>query len=384
MVVLSLSRPQIEKEARKMRFVVDRDVLQDNISKVISAAASSKVASVLECVLIEVEDVIVFTTNDMKMQMQTEFQAEIIERGAALLKAKLFADIVKKLPSGEVEIVREDNEVKIRCKKIEFKLPTLDPLDFPKMDKKPTDSFCIFDAKDFTDAMTKVIFATSRDETRPTFTGVLFEKDGSKINIVGMDGHRLAICKKVYKESESDFSKIIPAENLNDIAKIIGIEDTDRVKVSFFENQALFEIGSTNVIVTLITGKFFDYKNVLPTEYSTKIKIDRDVLEGALERASIVSKDDKTNVQAVIFETVGMTFRVSSFSTDGRYEEDVMCEVEGKDVRVGFNVKYFLDVLKVLDGQIDLYITSSTSPSIVKQPEDDDYVYLVLPVKMPE
>ncbi|WAM31578.1 DNA polymerase III subunit beta [Caldicellulosiruptor naganoensis] len=367
-----------------MRFVVDKEVLQDNISKVIYSAASTKVTSILECVLIEAEDVVVLTTNDMKMQIQTEFNAEILEKGAALVKAKLLSDIVKKLPSGDVEIIKEDNEVKVRCQKIEFRLPSLDPLDFPKMDRKPVDSYCEFVATEFEDAMDKVIFATSKDETRPTFTGVLFEREEDFVNLVGMDGHRLAICKLKPIEVDGEFSEIVPAENLDDITKIIDIEEADKVRVSFFENQALFEIGSTSIIVTLIAGRFFDYKNVIPTEYSTRISISSDVLESTLERASIVSKDEKTNVQAVIFEVSGMLFRVMSYSTDGRYEEDVLCDVEGKDIRIGFNVKYFLDVLKVLDGQVDLYITSNTSPSIVRPQDDQNYIYLVLPVKMPE
>ncbi|WAM33866.1 DNA polymerase III subunit beta [Caldicellulosiruptor morganii] len=367
-----------------MKFVVDKDILQDNISKVIFSASSTKVTSVLECVLIEAEDVIVLTTNNMKMQIQTEFNGEILEKGAALIKAKLLADIVKKLPSGDVEIIREDNEVKVRCQKIEFRLPSLDPLDFPKMDRKPTDSFCEFTASEFEDAMEKVIFATSKDETRPTFTGVLFEREDDFVNLVGMDGHRLAINKLKPIDMDGEFSKIVPAENLDDITKIIDIEEAEKVRVSFFESQALFEIGSTSVIVTLIAGRFFDYKNVIPSEYSTKVSILSDVLESTLERASIVSKDEKTNVQAVIFEVSGMLFRAISYSADGRFEEDVMCDVEGKDIRIGFNVKYFLDVLKVLDGQIDLYITSSTSPSIVRARDDQNYIYLVLPVKMPE
>ena len=368
-----------------MKFVVDKDILQDNISKVIPAAASTKVTSILECVLIEAEDSIVFTTNDMKMQMQTEFEAEILERGAALVKAKLFSDIVKKLPDGDVEVIREENEVKIRSQKIEFRLPTLDPLDFPKMDKKPAESFCEFVASEFVDSIDKVIFATSKDETRPTFTGVLFEREENDfVNLVGMDGHRLAICKIKPVEVEGSFSKIVPADNLDDITKIIDIEEAEKVRVSFYENQATFEIGSTTVIVTLIAGKFFDYKSAIPTEYSTKISISTDVLESTLERASIVSKDEKTNIQAVIFETSGMMFTVRSMSADGRYEEDVLCSVEGKDIRIGFNVKYFLDVLKVLDGEINLFITSQTSPSIVQKPDDENYIYLVLPIEMPE
>jgi len=377
--------PPIKEEGTKMRFVVDKSTLQDNISKVIPAAASTKVTSVLECVLIEAEDVVVFTTNDMKMQMQTEFEAEILERGSALLKAKLLSDIVKKLPSGDVEVIREENEVKIRSQKIEFRLPTLEPLDFPKMDRKPSESFCEFVASEFVDAVDKVIFATSKDETRPTFTGVLFEKeDDDFVNLVGMDGHRLAICKIKPVAVEGSFSKIVPAENLDDITKIVDIEEPEKVRVSFFENQATFEIGSTTVILTLISGKFFDYKSAIPTEYSTKISISSDVLESTLERASIVSKDEKTNIQAVIFETNGMMFTVKSVSADGRYEEDVLCSVEGKDIRVGFNVKYFLDVLKELDGEINLFITSQTSPSIVQKPDDPNYIYLVLPIKMPE
>ncbi|ADL41384.1 DNA polymerase III, beta subunit [Caldicellulosiruptor obsidiansis OB47] len=368
-----------------MRFVVDKDILQDNISKVIFSAASTKVSSILECVLIEAEDSIIFTTNDMKMQMQTEFKAEILQRGAALVKAKLFSDIVKKLPDGDVEVIREENEVKIRSQKIEFRLPTLDPLDFPKMEKKPSESFCEFVASEFEDAIDKVIFATSKDETRPTFTGVLFEREEDEfVNLVGMDGHRLAICKIKPVEVDGNFSKIVPADNLDDITKIIDIEEAEKVRVSFYENQATFEIGSTTVIVTLISGKFFDYKSAIPTEYSTKISISADVLESTLERASIVSKDEKTNIQAVIFETNGMMFTVRSMSADGRFEEDVLCSVEGKDIRIGFNVKYFLDVLKVLDGEINLFITSQTSPSIVQKPDDENYIYLVLPIKMPE
>lgn len=368
-----------------MKIIVDRETLYENISKVTKVAAQVKVSSILECVLIEAENVVVFTTNNMKIQLQTEFNAKIYEKGTALVKAKLLADIVKSLPDGNVEISSDKDQLIVKSNNVEFKLPCLQTTEYPKMARKATESYCVFSTDDFANAVERVIFAVSKDETKPVFTGVLFEKEDEKVNVVAMDGHRLALCKITPLEAEGDFSKIIPCDGLENVLKIIDIENNaETVKMSFYENQVVFEVGSTTAIINLITGRFFNYKSVIPNSYTTKIQTSVEIMEDVLERAKIIAQGIRTGPPVVILNVVENALKVTTQSPDGDYSEDVTCTIEGDPLRMGFNVKYLLDVLKRLEGEIELQFTGEIQPCVVNKKDRTDYIYLVLPVKIPE
>ncbi|MEZ0537079.1 DNA polymerase III subunit beta [Caldicellulosiruptoraceae bacterium PP1] len=368
-----------------MKIVVDRDLLLKNISKVIPIAVKAKTLNILEYLLIEVEDTVVLTSNDMNVQIQTEFNTEIIEKGSCLVKAKLFSEIIKKMPSNnEIVLEKKNNEIFIHCGKIEFKLPTLDPQDFPKMERKQTENRISINKDEFIKSIDMVVFSASKEDIRPTLKGVLFEKKDDKLFFVALDGHRLSVKNVDYTSIDGEISKIIPAETLDDVTKIAQLEDVEEINISFFENQAYFIIGSTNVICSLIAGKFFDYRNAIPNEHSTKVIINSEILNSSIERATIVTREDKLDAPLVIFDINENSFVVQSISSTGKYDEELLCNVDGKHQRIGFNAKYFLEVFKVIKGDIEIKFVNQTSPCILRLIDDDKFIYVVLPLRMPE
>lgn len=368
-----------------MKIIVDKETLLKNISKVLPVALERKTLQILECILVEVEEEIIFTATDMNTQMQTEFHAEILEKGNALIKARMFYEIVRKMPENtDIIVERIDNEIVLKANRVEFKIPTLNPQDFPKMDRKVSSDYLIIDSEIFTDAIKKVEFSVGSDDKKPYLKGILFEKNNEKLNLVSLDGHRLCIKEIDIAKSNGDFSKIVPAETLRDVVKIIDLEEATQLKITFFENQALFELGSTNIITTLITGKFFDYKSAIPDEFLTIVNVNSEIICDAIERATIVTKEEKVEAPLVIFEIMNSTLIVESMSVNGRLTEEILCSIEGKDLRIGFNAKYWLQYFGVIKGEIQLLFSGITTPALAKINNSDDYIYLVLPVRIPE
>ena len=233
----------------------------------------------------------------------------------------------------------------------------------------------------------KTIFAVSNDEVRPIFTGSLFEVKDNKLNVVAVDGFRLAWKKKELKEKVKDFKAIIPGKTLTKINNIL-LDSFDKIKIGISKNQALFEMDNCKLVTSILDGEFINYEQVIPEKWETKVTVDKDHIQNSFERISLISSSNiekekrypvKVNVE------IGKII-ISCANQTGDAKEEIIVSSEGKDLEIGFNPKYFLDAFKVIDDkEISIEFGSSISPSIIKAVEEDEeqsYIYMILPIRL--
>ena len=232
----------------------------------------------------------------------------------------------------------------------------------------------------------KTLFAVSTEENRPIFTGSLFEVKQNKLNIVSVDGFRLAL-RSIYLNSQTnDFSAVIPGKTLNEVIKILS-DSFESVKIGVSKNQALFEMDNCKIVTRVLDGEFLNYKSVIPENWETKVKVNKSNLQNSFERISLISsssveKEKKYPVKVNV--DIGKIV-ISCTNQTGDAKEELFVETEGKNLEAGFNPKYFLDSLKSIDDEeIYLEFGTSISPCLIKSTENKDYVYMILPIRIKE
>ena len=235
------------------------------------------------------------------------------------------------------------------------------------------------------DMIKKTIFAVSAEENRPIFTGCLFEIKNNNMCVVAVDGFRLAL-RKIMMTYDGNFSAIVPGKYLNEIIK--NLQDNDEIiDIGIAKNQALFELKNCKIVTRLLEGEFLNYNNVIPEDRETRIKVNKSALQGAVERASIFSitaseKEKKYPIK--MFVSLGSVI-ISCTSQVGDAKEEVIVETEGKELEIGFNPKYLLDALKVIeDEEIYMDFGTNISPCVIRPIADDKFTYMVLPVRLKE
>ena len=222
-------------------------------------------------------------------------------------------------------------------------------------------------------------FSVAQDETRPILQGVLFEIKDKSLNLVALDGYRLAV-KSEYLDSEFDIDVVIPGKTLNEVSKIL--EDVDNlVNITFTKNQILFNLEHTKIISRLLEGKFVNYASLLPQEHKLLVYVNRQDLQNGIERASLMSKEGNSNLIKLKIEDDVLV--ITSNSQLGKVREEVEINMQGEELEIAFNSRYLLDVLKNMEEEvIRLEMTSSITPCVIKAKDNDSYKYLILPVRL--
>ena len=368
-----------------MKFICEKLKLQDAISIAQKAITGKSTMPILEGVYLNAKDSkLTLIGSDVDVSIETIIDAEVVEPGAIVVDAKIFGEIIRKLPNDLVTIetlgVEDGNNIiQITCKKSVFNLVHMNPSDFPELPTiNETKLFSI--PQNLLKNMIKgTSFAIAQDETRPILQGILFEVNNSYLNLVALDGYRLAI-KSELIDSENTISSVIPGKTLNEVAKILE-DSEDVVDITFTTNHILFNLGETKVISRLLEGEFIKYKSLLPQEYKCLVTVNRQDLQNCIERASLMAKEGNTNL--IKFELVGDTLIITSNSQLGKVREEVGVNLQGDEIQIAFNSRYLIDVLKVMDeDEVMLELTSSVSPCVIRSNEADNSKYLVLPVRL--
>lgn len=263
----------------------------------------------------------------------------------------------------------------------------MNPTEFPELPTIDEQNRVELEQNNLKDMIRKTIFAVSTESHRPIFTGCLFEIKDNKINVVAVDGYRLAWKSKVLDESVNDFKVVIPGKTLNEVNKIIS-DSFDKIKISIAKNQALFEMENCKIVTRLLEGEFLEYEKVIPKIWETRIRANKKEIQECFERVSLISmssieKERKYPVKVSV--EIGKIL-ISCKNQAGDAKEEIFLNTEGKNMEIGFNPKYFLDALKAIeDEEIFVEFGSSLSPSIIKSVEEtDDYVYMILPIRIQE
>ena len=371
-----------------MKLVCEKDVILKAINSVTKAVASKTTMPILEGILIQTNDKEVkFTTYDLEIGIEYIMECTVEEQGATVVNAIMFSEIIRKLPDAEIHIeINENNLLVIECEGSLYKLATMNPEEFPELPKIDIENSIEMEQNSLKDMVRKTIFAVSTEENRPIFTGCLFEIRNNKLNVVAVDGFRLAWKSKFLQTAVNDFSAVIPGRTLNEINKILN-DSFDTIKIGVSKNQALFEMENCKVVTRILDGEFLNYKSVIPNSWETRIKVNKSNLQNSFERISLISassieKEKKYPVKVSI-DIGKMT--ISCTNQTGEAKEELYVSTEGKNIEAGFNPKYFLDSLKAIDDEeVFVEFGTSISPCLVKSVENNDYVYMILPIRLKE
>ena len=371
-----------------MKVICEKEKILKGINSVINGVASKTTMPILEGILIQTNDnELKLTSYDLEIGIEYILEAKIEEQGNTVVNATMFSEIIRKLPSKEIKItVNENNLLEIDCEGSLYKLATMNADEFPELPKIYVDNSIDIEQTILKNMIRKTIFAVRQEENRPIFTGCLFEVANNTLNVVAVDGYRLAIKSNILNEKANEFSSVIPGKTLNEVNKIIS-DSFDSVKIGISRNQALFEMENCKIVTRLLDGEFLKYSNAIPQNWETRIKVNKNNIQDCFERISLISsssieKEKKYPVKINI--DIGNDI-ISCSNQMGNAKEEIIVETEGKELEIGFNPKFFLDALKAIDDE-ELYIEFGTniSPCIIKPVENGDYIYMILPIKMKE
>ncbi len=365
-----------------MKIIVEQNKLAKALNIVLKAISTRTTIEILKCIYIDARDnAITLISNDLNIGIEIAIDAEVIEAGKAAIDGRIFSEIIKKLPSEQIEINKTNNDVHISCLNSDFHLTSHDPAEFPELPIVSNDQKIVVDKYVLADMINQTIFATSHDENRPILNGALLDISDGKMTMVAIDLYRVAL-KKINIISKTDCHLVIPAKALNELLKIV-LADNKNMQISIFKTDKYikFSIGDVVLIARLLEGNFINYEKIIPTEYKTKITCSKIELYQAIDRASLIVNQTKNT--SLLFEIKEDYLNITSNTDSRSAQEKVNIELEGPGLKIGFNPKYWLDVLKVIEqDNVVIEMTTSTSPCIVKSEENDNYIYLLLPIRI--
>lgn len=362
-----------------MKLVCSRSDLLNGVQTVSKAVPNKTTMSILQCILINASDKIKLTANDMELGIETIVEGSIIEPGIVALDAKIFLEIVRKFPDGDIRIETNDSyETVITSGDANIKIVGKSGEDFsylPNIEKLDSIILSQFTLREM---IRQTIFSIADNDTNKLMTGELFEVNEDKLRIASLDGHRISIRKVYLKNSYPRKKVVVPGKTLNEISKILN-GDTDKDVVIFFTNKHIvFEFDNTTVVSRLIEGDYFNIDQMLSSDYETKVTINKRKLLDSIDRATLLVKEgDK---KPIIINITDDNMELKLNSTIGSMRELIDISKNGKDLMIGFNPKFLIDALRVIDGdEIDIYLVNPKAPCFIKDSEDS-YVYMILPV----
>lgn len=363
-----------------MKIVCTKSNLLTGVQTVSKAVPNKTTMSILECILVDTTDgVIRLTANDMELGIETVIEGEILEKGMIALDAKIFLEIVRKLPDNDITIETDPSfKTTIICEKAKFNIIGKSGEDFsylPEIEKNDSVIISQFTLKE---VIRQTIFSIADNENNKLMTGELFEINNDMLKVVSLDGHRISIRKIALKNSYESKKVVVPGKTLSEVSKILS-GDMDRdVNIFFTDKHILFEFNDTVVVSRLIEGEYFKIDQMLSSDYETKIKMNKRELLDCIDRATLLVKEgDK---KPIIIDVKDNSMQLKMSSTVGSMDEEIDIEKEGKDLKIGFNPKFLIDALRVIeDEEIMLYMVNPKAPCFIKD-ENESYIYMILPV----
>ncbi len=362
-----------------MKIKLSKDNLLEGIQTVQNVVSSKATLPILSNMLLETRtNVIKLNTTDLDIGISCEIPVDTIEEGAITIPAKRFSDIIRELPAGDILIsTKLNNQIDIEGEKCRFKLLGLPKEEFPKFPEFKDKEVVRIEQKTFKEMLRMTSFAVSHEESRYVLNGILLEIEGDNIRIVATDGRRLAkIEKKLGVAIKKEISAIIPVKAVQEIFRNLGEEG----HISFLmgTNQVLFDIDGVLVATRIIEGEFPNYNQVIPKQTSLKIKMNTKEFLSAIRRANLLATPD---FQAVKFEVFPDKLVISKTTPDvGESREEVPITYGGKELIIGFNPQYLIDVLKNIDQEmIEMELSGPDKAGVIRI---QDYLYLALPMRL--
>ena len=323
-----------------MIFTCEKQKILEGISIVQKAITGKSTMPILEGIYIKAnKSILTLIGSDMDVSIQTYVEAIIIEEGSIVIDAKIFGEIIRKLPNSTVKIETIENQlIKITCEKSVFDVVYMNTNEFPELPEINENLKISVNQNILKNMIKGTSFAIAQDETRPILQGILFEVKNKNLNLVALDGYRLAI-KSEFLDTDIDMEVVIPGKTLNEVSKILeDIEDI--VDITFTNNHILFNLERTKIISRLLEGKFINYNSLLPQEHKLLVNVNRQELQNAIERASLMAKDGNTNLIKLDLQQDNLI--ITSNSQLGKVREEISIKLQGEEIQIAFNSRYLV------------------------------------------
>ena len=366
-----------------MKIICNGNDLSDAVGKVLKAVGVRTTNPILEGIKLTAEaGTLTLTATDLELAIEKSISADVKIEGEAVVPGKFFGEFVKKLTKEQIELSLNDkNQLKIRYDDSEGMLQCMNVADFPQIKELSDGQNFVIIKKEFRDLINKIAFSVSVDDARPMLKGVLLEIDEVSITGVALDGYRLAKCVKPVEKTSAMMSAVVPARCISEIARLMEDSD-DPVSVAIQKNYMLVDLLHTRITTRLMDGDFINYKQIIPTAFASVVTLASEQFEAGLERAILLARSDKNNL--VRFDIREGTMMLSSNSDIGNITEKIVIKLDGDDLAIAFNARYFTELLRNVQCEnIVIKFTSAVSPCVVvPSGAEEDFLYLILPVRM--
>lgn len=363
-----------------MKIICSKTNLLKGVNIVSKAVPTRTTMAILECILIDASaGEIKLTANDMEIGIETIIDGDIVERGIIALDAKIFSEIVRKLPNNDVTIETDASfKTVITCEKAKFNIIGKSGEDFSYIPVISRNEPVVISQFTLKEVIRQTIFSIADNDNNKLMTGELFEINDNKLKVVSLDGHRISIRNIELKESYEHKKVVVPGKTLMEISKIIPGSVEDDVQIFITDNHIIFEFERTTVVSRLIEGEYFRIDQMLSTDYETKIVINKRELLDCIDRATLLIKEGDKKPIIMNVTDGNMELKINSFV--GSMNEDIEIDKEGRDILIGFNPKFFIDALRVIDEErITLYMVNPKAPCFIRD-DSESFIYLILPV----
>ena len=369
-----------------MKFRMNNQDLLEGLNIVTRALAARPAKQILDGVLIAAEDQrINLTCSDGSLSIEYTNVADVEEEGQAVLPGRLFTELIRKMPGGDVQIsVQNGKSAFIKCQKAKSNLSIMNAAEYPEIMSLKNYSAVKIQQNKLKNMISHVNFAIAPDENRQILTGCLLEVSRSEARLVALDGFRLAM-QKVFQpfdipDGKEILKAVIPGKVINELSRILP-DDEAFCTLIFDQGRMQCTFGNIRLSSVLLAGEYIDYRRILPADFKTRAKAKRMDVSDAIDRASLMAREGKNNLIKMSFRTDSL--RISSNSEFGDVEEEMEISLYGEDIDIAFNSRYLVDVIRNVEGE-ELYMNfnSNVSPCVVTPPSGDEYVYLILPIRV--
>ncbi|MBQ6823725.1 MAG: DNA polymerase III subunit beta [Clostridia bacterium] len=373
-----------------MKFSCDRNVLNEALNIVQKAASQKSTIPALEGILIEIIEpgVVHFSAYDLSIAIYYDIDAEDTEPGEVILSSKLFGDIIRKLPACTVTVDIDDKtfQTTITGANASFTISGMDTENYPQLPDVLSDDGIVLTFSDFKNMVRQTIFAVSITDLKPILTGVLFEanKEEGTVSAVAVDNFRLAIRKAPYQQVLGNYSKVvIPSRALKEMMNILPDSEEDTLTISNSKSFVSFRYGKVQMVSRLLEGEFLDYKAAIPKDYKFRVNVNVRDLTRIIDRAALMA--NSTIISPIRCELDFDKIKLSTVSNIGKFSDSIMTDPFDERMVIGFNYKYMLAALGACDDEeIFIELQSNLAPIILRPKDSDDYLFLVLPLRMKE
>ncbi|MBE7037598.1 MAG: DNA polymerase III subunit beta [Ruminococcaceae bacterium] len=363
-----------------MKFYCSKEELLNAVNNVSKATNAQNGLEILRGIKLEANgEGLTLRATNLEISIMCKIDATVLQPGETVVDARMFSDIIRKSDDGAINIdINEKDEATIYTTKNKFNIAGMNAKEYPEFPILYNDRTLVFESKEFKDIVRDTVFAVAQDESRPILTGLKFEIYKNEMQLVSIDGYRMAIRKMPIKERNDEFSFIIKGRILNEVLKILRDDETE-VEITLSQNNVVFKFDNCVIVACLMSGEYIKYEQFIPQSKEISIKMDRRLITQTVERASIIINYDDSRLP-IILDIDGGVMSVDCVSKKGNFHEEIEIEQTATSLQIGLGSKFFLDALKASSGDdIIMEFSNAKSPLVIRPLEGDEYFYMVLP-----